>query len=854
MANNRELELLFADEHIGLEPWIIGNIPKHYKRLSVDEETARRLAIEGQAKLGAAFGVRLFFNQALIAGAVLSPDYDEIVIVTPSQYGKAIADGVPVLTRSGWKKHGDLRIGDEVIAPNGEFVKVQYVHPKCEMDRIVVLENGDEFICHHNHEWVYQSTTGRRKEKCVKTISVEEMERRGIAENDGHRRFVIPVKEPLIGEHKELAVHPYVLGVWLGDGSTTKGQICAHPKDRAVLDRCREYYPGGSEWVHKVSGVITASFNGLSTDLSTYNLCYQRKDTPRKHIPDEYLTASIEQRLELLAGLIDTDGYTYNDERSGSIKARVTFTTAEPWLKDTVEALISTFGWKVSVVQIEPFISSSGIECKHPYWAISFSPTMEIPCVLERKRPKGFSKQKGIGIKEIRHTSGVQGNCITVEGGVYCIGKHLVPTHNSWLMGHLAVYRAYHGAKQYVAGAAANVTQMIMSQTINALGEADDAIKKALLAKASEIERLSTSISKQRLAFRNGGFVEAITLGDSYNDNIMTNKAVGRAGDFIIDEAAMVSEDAFAEMGRREFAKIDGTKYKSILISNPHKPGTFYDKLTESKPSKRTFILWMDSLTAVEEGRFTKEMVFESEFAKHKSTLRRYLLCILDSDGEGAFAVPDVYKAPYKGEYVQYFMGIDSAYKGKDNIEVAVTAVGGGKIHVESVIKVRKPRGKDWQEGKTSEDIIKKIARLARALGVACVCVDTGWGVWLAEGLNRYHVNAIGVNFSESPQRERIKARHYSATNAINKRAEMHLDFQDLSDNGVLEVSEEVYAAIKDVMPYITMERKSNGKMIVRDKSEIKAIIGRSPDEWDSVLLSVQAVIRYLGDAVYAIT
>ena len=422
----------------------------------------------------------------------------------------------------------------------------------------------------------------------------------------------------------------------------------------------------------------------------------------------------------------------------------------------------------------------------------------------------------------------------------------------SWLMGHIALYRAYMGAKQYIAGAAANVTQIIMGQTINATQEAAPEIKNALLVKADQIDRLTTSISKQRLAFSTSGFVEAVTLGDTYADNLAVNKAVGRAGDFIIDEAALISEDSFAEMGRREFAKIDGTKYKSIMISNPHKPGTFYDKLTQTKVPKRTFILWMDALTAVEEERFTKELVFESDFAKHKSTMRRYLLCVLDADGEGMFAVPDLYKAPYEGDYTQYFIGIDAAYKGKDNIEVCVTAVGGGKLHVERIFEFRY-RNKDWVDGKTSEDIIKQIARINSMYGAACVCVDVGWGVWLVEGLCRHGINAIGVNFSESPTKERIRARHYSATNAMNKRAEMHLDFQDLTDNNLLEVSEDVYNSIKTELLYVTSERKSNGKIQIRKKEEIKTLIGKSPDELDSVLLSVHAAIRFLGNSIYAI-
>ena len=151
------------------------------------------------------------------------------------------------------------------------------------------------------------------------------------------------------------------------------------------------------------------------------------------------------------------------------------------------------------------------------------------------------------------------------------------------------------------------------------------------------------------------------------------------------------------------------------------------------------------------------------------------------------------------------------------------------------------------------EDIIKKIARISTKFGAACVCVDVGWGVWLVEGLCRHGINAIGVNFSEAPTRERMKKRHYSATNAQNKRAEMHLDFQDLTDNKLLEVSEEVYGKIKTELLYITSERKSNGKIQIRPKEEIKAIINKSPDELDAVLLSVHAAVRFLGDSVYAI-
>ncbi|MEE0898507.1 MAG: hypothetical protein U0L88_12895 [Acutalibacteraceae bacterium] len=423
----------------------------------------------------------------------------------------------------------------------------------------------------------------------------------------------------------------------------------------------------------------------------------------------------------------------------------------------------------------------------------------------------------------------------------------------SFLMGRIANIMAYEGEPTYVVAAVQDGTKMIMGHVAQSLQNVAPEVKNALLNKKDQIERLTTSLSKQKIAFANGGFVEPITTGDTYDENIAQNKVVGKPGNYIIDEAALVSEESFAELGRAEFAKVDGNNYKRVMISNPHQPGFFYSELT--KPSEeltsREIIIWSDALTAVEEGRLTREKVFKGTFAKHRSTLRRYLLCILDDDGEGMFSMPDVYQAPVEGDYIQYFMGVDSAYKGKDNIEVTITAVGNDKIWVEKTQKIVK---KHWVEGKTPKDIINQIARIAREYDVALACIDVGWGVWLTEGLRDKHVNVVGINFGSAPTKQRVKNKEYSATNAANKRAEMHLDFQDLSDNRVLLVSEEVRDVIKDTLPYIASERRANGKIQIRPKEEIKAIIGKSPDELDSVLLSIHAVVLFYENTAFAIT
>ena len=420
----------------------------------------------------------------------------------------------------------------------------------------------------------------------------------------------------------------------------------------------------------------------------------------------------------------------------------------------------------------------------------------------------------------------------------------------SWLMGRIANVMAYEGEPTYVVAAVQDGTKMIMGHVGSSLQQVAPEVKNALLNKKDQIERLTTSVSKQKIAFANGGFVEPITTGDTYDENIAQNKVVGKPGNYIIDEAALVSEQSFAELGRAEFAKLGGDNYKRVMISNPHQPGFFYSEVTKEKVGRREIIIWMDALTAVEEQRLTKEKVFEGTFAQHRSTLRRYLLCILDDDGDGMFTMPDTYEAPYQGDYVQYFLGVDSAYKGKDNIEVAVLAVGGGKMWAEKVVKIRK---KKWIEGKTPKDIIHQIVRIAREYDASLACIDVGWGVWLTEGLRDRHINVIGINFGSAPTKSRVKLKQYSATNAANMRAEMHLDFQDLSDNGVLMISKEVEEAIKDALPYITSERKASGKIQIRPKEEINAIIGKSPDELDAVLLAIHAVILFYENTAFAI-
>lgn len=336
-----------------------------------------------------------------------------------------------------------------------------------------------------------------------------------------------------------------------------------------------------------------------------------------------------------------------------------------------------------------------------------------------------------------------------------------------------------------------------------------------------------------------------MTLGGTYED-IGHNKAIGRGGAWILDEAALIPDSVYRETLRAEFNRTDGKKSVMAAISNPHCTGWFYNNLIDESPRPRSIVIWMDALTAVQEGRWTREHILESEAARHTGDIEKYLLCELESSGNGMYPAAKITEE----SGMIHFFGVDAAYKGKDKIEVC-DAVLGNTLHINEIAEIEK---NDWIDGVTSNDICDDIARVYHRYESAMVCVDVGFGVWLTEGLAHRGVNVKGVNFGGGATPERVRAKHYAATNAYNMRAEMHIDVQDLMEGGKITFSPQAYEKIKEVLPHITSERMANGKIRVRPKLEIKHAIGHSPDAWDAVILAVHAWVIYQGNASEFIT
>lgn len=371
---------------------------------------------------------KLLKKHGVIQGVqdLIDDKLDLLVLNLPPRIGKNLSNSTPVLTKNGWKKHGDLQIGDYVLNNKGRFVKVLATSPEYPCNCRVTFANGEQIDCHENHEWLVNDRH-KNREIVLETKSMIDKVRDDYGDNKtkNHFRFGLPIIEPITGEYKSLPVEPYCFGVWLGDGTNKNNCITISKDDTIIAETFNKYYPISTLYIHKVYGTYRYSFSNLRQDLQKIDMCYSRKACI-KHIPDMYLTSSIEQRLQLLAGLLDTDGTLSKKEH------RYHYSTTEKQLMEDFVSLISTFGWRCSVTEYEPALSSSGIQGRKKVYSVGFNPTFEIPCRVPRKQLKVFSKPRRITITNIEKIeNGEMGKCIQVEGGIYLAGKTLLPTHNS---------------------------------------------------------------------------------------------------------------------------------------------------------------------------------------------------------------------------------------------------------------------------------------------------------------------------------------------------------------------------------------------------------------------------------------
>lgn len=354
-----------------------------------------------------------------------------LMLLMPPRHGKLTAHSTLVPTPQGMRTHGELRAGDTVFHPSGRPVTVLAVSAEDVADWEVRTSAGAVVKCHAEHEWtVFDRANGKWR-----TVTTAYLAAQTVV-SDGRNRFQLPTTEALQCPEAKLPIDPYFLGAWLGDGASAKPVLCGSVADMAHIV-ARMPYELGHSCIHAATGVAYQYFKGgVCTLLRVYGLL------KNKHIPEKYMFASESQRRALLAGLVDTDGSV----EPGS--QRVRFRTGSQALAEQVAFLARTLGYRASI-DWTPADTRPRAIVGGESWCVQWTPhDGQGGGTLPRKVVSRARTRRAIGIVSVTQSeSPEKGCCIQVDApdGMYLVGKHLVPTHNSelasirfpaWHLGH----------------------------------------------------------------------------------------------------------------------------------------------------------------------------------------------------------------------------------------------------------------------------------------------------------------------------------------------------------------------------------------------------------------------------------
>ena len=457
-----------------------------------------------------------------------------------------------------------------------------------------------------------------------------------------------------------------------------------------------------------------------------------------------------------------------------------------------------------------------------------------------------------------------------VQFGAFLSGKYktgycvATPRYGkSFLCGIMANHFAYEGENCYAVGSTQEYSGIIIQHAREILVKSHPEVKEMLTFGDSDISAVDkrlkrglSSFSSEGFSFRNGGKLEGLSAGSNFTDPSKIH-VIGRGGNMFGDEASDISPIALGHMGRREFESDDGRKLIMYLISNPRSLNNFFDFMTKEDLADDEFVMWLDVVTAIEEGsiKYTKEELMRSQFTITEDSIRENLLCEFPTERSNFFeASPDILDSfDANGKNLDYFIGVDSAYKGSDSIQVTVSVV--DENNHATVLDTKDIKPKEWIDGITAIDIVNKIVTLANRLNAKGIAIDAGGGAHIVQPLKMRRLSGqlkcpvYDINFGGKVTEIKKLAKEPSAEYAFNRRAEMHLMLRGMMEAQRVSFVRKVWDLISREMAFVSEIQKPEDRLVkIRPKSEIKKLLQRSPDELDSVILSLHcAELYYLG-------
>lgn len=351
-----------------------------------------------------------------------------LLLVGSAGTGKAQPLWSKVLMVDGtYKTMGELKIGDRLASIDGAESTITGVFQRGIMDVYkVITTDGRITYASGDHLW---SVDGKIKT----TVTINET-----------RRKLLPNYAPIAGNSS--VPIPYTLGAILGDGGITTCSVTITSADPEIIDeinneiisigvRCEKRINEEYAYCFKKidENSLRSDQNPLTTILRRFGLMGLRSEN--KFIPEEYFSASSSDRLKMLHGLMDTDGFA-------GTKGEACFYTTSLALAQGVQRLVWSLGGYACIKNKQTqFVYNNEKKNGKPSYAVSVSLRLN-PFSLPRKKNRinigGWRRR--IGIASIEYHSQDEVQCISVShpSKLYITDDYIV-THNTFQALYLAL-------------------------------------------------------------------------------------------------------------------------------------------------------------------------------------------------------------------------------------------------------------------------------------------------------------------------------------------------------------------------------------------------------------------------------
>lgn len=342
----------------------------------------------------------------------------------------------PILTPSGWTTMGNLKIGDQISSSDGTPSKVEAIFPLGEREIYRVTFRDGSFVDTTNDHLWECFRSGQKTPKILTTVEMMSETR--------YKHIKTPKPIEFAKKHDFEYISPYLMGALLGDG-TFRGKIGFSSADEFIVNKIQNLLPEfvtlkktkGTNWDYAISlsenENVFSQKNPLIQQIKKLGLF--NKFSHEKFVPTHYLFGTINERLELLQGLLDTDGWV----QKGIAKYS---TTSEQLAKDVKHLTCSLGG--------VAFVSSrhkKRFETEKQEYIVTVKLSPEFsPFSLPRKKIKMNSSSSG---KLWRTVSKIE--LLEEKAPMQCIGvsakDHLYVT-NDFILTHNTTDWGWTGSKK----------------------------------------------------------------------------------------------------------------------------------------------------------------------------------------------------------------------------------------------------------------------------------------------------------------------------------------------------------------------------------------------------------------------